>query len=100
MIEVRKGKWPKNSGISISGKTVGIVGYGDIGKNTALTSKALGLNIIVYDPGEISISDKKISHCQWPESIENCDFLIFTCALNSKNRHMFNANIIEKCNNL
>ena len=33
----------------------------------------------------------------WPEGLDDCDFLIFTCALNNLNRHMFNNNIIERC---
>ena len=44
--EIRKGVWPKNRGISISGKTVGLVGYGDIGKSAASRLVSLGMNVI------------------------------------------------------
>ena len=33
--EIRKGNWPKPSGISLGGKIIGIVGLGDIGLNIA-----------------------------------------------------------------
>ena len=32
---VRNGDWPKPRGMSLSGKTVALIGYGDIGKNAA-----------------------------------------------------------------
>ena len=49
--QVRAGEWPKNRGISISGKTVGVVGLGDIGRNVVTRCRALGLKVIAYDPG-------------------------------------------------
>lgn len=95
--EVRKGNWPKNRGISISGKTVGLVGYGDIGRSTASRLVALGMNVIAYDPGKLTIEDRGVSLASWPSSIEKCDFILFTCSLNDKNKHMFNKNVIELC---
>lgn len=95
--EIRKGNWPKNRGISLPGRTVGVVGYGDIGRNTALRALALQLNVIVYDPGMTAIEDAGITLSSWPQKIDECDFLIFTCALNSANHHMFNQSVIEAC---
>ena len=95
---VRAGAWPKNRGMSLSGKTVGVIGYGDIGQNTVNRCQAFGLNTIVYDPGVEEVGEK--SHlCSWPNEISNCDFLIFTCSLNSKNKHMLNSDILDQCKN-
>ena len=44
---VRAGQWPKPRGISLSGKTVALVGYGDIGKNTARRLLAADMHIII-----------------------------------------------------
>ena len=95
--EVRKGNWPKNRGVSISGKTVGLVGYGDIGRSAASRLVALGMNVIVYDPGKQIIEDKGISLASWPLSIELCDFILFTCSLNDKNKYMLNKDVINQC---
>lgn len=95
--EIRKGNWPKNRGISIAGKTVGLVGYGDIGRSAGLRLRALGMNVIAYDPGKAEISDEGVRLTTWPENIEHCDFIFFTCALNDKNKHMLNADILAKC---
>ena len=93
---VRAGDWPKNRGISLQGKTVGVIGYGDIGKNTVKRCQAFGLNTIIYDPA-INEVDKKTLVFPWPHNISQCDFLIFTCSLNEHNRHMFDASIIDQC---
>lgn len=95
--EIRKGNWPKNRGISIAGKTVGLIGYGDIGRSAALRLRALGMNVIAYDPGKKEITDEGVTLAQWPESIEMCDFIFFTCSYNKHNRHMFNRDVINKC---
>jgi len=95
--EIRKGNWPKNRGVSISGKTVGLVGYGDIGKSTASRLVALGMNVIAYDPGKKTIVDAGVTLASWPEMIEDCDFVLFTCSLNAKNKHMLNADVLAKC---
>jgi D-3-phosphoglycerate dehydrogenase len=44
--------WDKKSfvGDEIGGKTLGIIGYGNIGHETATRAVALGMNILAYDP--------------------------------------------------
>ena len=94
---VRDGAWPKNRGMSLHGKTVGIVGYGDVGRNTANRCQAFGLNTIVYDPAvtEETVADVRLS--TWPLEIGECDFLIFTCSLNDYNFHMLNEEVLSHC---
>jgi D-3-phosphoglycerate dehydrogenase / 2-oxoglutarate reductase len=45
-------KWDKKSftGDEIGGKTLGIIGYGNIGHETAKRATALGMNVLAYDP--------------------------------------------------
>ncbi len=94
---IRAGSWPKNRGMSLGGKTVGVIGYGDIGSNLSKRLNACDINVIAWDPGKTEISDSFVSLASWPESIEKCDFLVFTCALNDKNIHMLNSQVLEKC---
>lgn len=46
---VRRGEWKKMMGNQLSGKTVGIIGFGKIGKKTAELLALLGCKIIFYD---------------------------------------------------
>ena len=47
--EVRGGAWRQRYGVQISGKTVGIVGCGRIGKDMALILKAFGCRVLAHD---------------------------------------------------
>lgn len=88
---VKRGKWPKPRGISLAGRTLGIVGLGDIGRNLVGRAQASGLRIIGYDPGvDGAALPGDLRLAVWPERLGECDFIAFTCALNEQNRHMLN----------
>lgn len=92
---VRAGNWIKPAGISLAGKTVGVVGLGDIGKNTCSRLQAFGMNVIAYDPGiEGDAGLAGLERAAWPTRVAELDFLIFTCALNQHNHHMLNAEVL------
>lgn len=95
--EVRAGKWPKHPGVSLQGKTAGVVGLGDIGAQFTRRARALGLNVIGWDPA-IDISDHEGARVmRWPAGLEECDFLVFTCSLSKTNYHMLNRETLELC---
>ena len=50
--EVGAGRWPRtalSSGREIAGKTLGVVGFGDIGRRTARLGRALGMRVVGHD---------------------------------------------------
>jgi D-3-phosphoglycerate dehydrogenase len=95
--EIRAGAWPKNRGMSLLGKTVGVIGFGDIGKSFAKRAVALGMKPIIYDPGFKEVDANLGVLGAWPNQTNECDFLVFTCALNKHNYHMLNADVLSKC---
>lgn len=88
--------WPKPAGISLKGKKVGIIGYGDIGKNLCKRLQVCEMLVTIYDPF-INIDNIGVTHAVWPEKISEMDFLVFTCSLNANNRHMLNAITLQEC---
>lgn len=46
------GKWDRGAlnGLELSGQTVGIIGYGNIGRKVAAITKAIGMEVLAYDP--------------------------------------------------
>ena len=96
--QIREGGWPKYQGMSLAESVVGVVGYGDIGAKTAKRFSGIGANVIVWDPYVTEVDSKLICfERNWPNRIEDCDFLVFTCALTDSNRHMLSSKIINKC---
>ncbi len=48
--DTRGGGWSKLTGYEIEGKTIGIVGFGAIGKKVAQMAYGLGMKVLAYDP--------------------------------------------------
>jgi D-3-phosphoglycerate dehydrogenase len=93
--EIRKGGWPKPSGVSLSGKTMGIVGLGDIGKNIAKRANAHDLRIVGWDPFAKSLPGYIDLQKEWPSDVGSCDFLVFACALTKETYHLFNDSTLD-----
>jgi D-3-phosphoglycerate dehydrogenase len=91
---VRGGRWPKPRGISLAGRTLGLVGLGDIGRNLARRALAADMKIVAYDPFYTGALDDGISRANWPDRVGEADFLAFTCALTASNRHMLSAEVL------
>lgn len=94
--EVRAGRWPKPRGVSLKGKSAGVVGYGDIGRNTIHRLQSVGMKVFAWDPAFIDAPDTMVPIRAWPEGIGGCDFLVFTCSLTPTSRHMLNAVTLSK----
>ena len=90
--KVREGKWYKPQGIALKGKKVGLVGYGDIGKQTAKRLIASEMEVIVYDPYlKKEPFDSKFKFSKWPQYINQVDFIVINCALSSSSYHLLNS---------
>jgi D-3-phosphoglycerate dehydrogenase len=67
---VRDGRWAQRAGVSVGdldGATLGVVGYGRIGRRTASLAAAFGMGILAYDPVSEPPGDAP--------SVEHCDSL-------------------------
>lgn len=94
---VKTGAWIKPAGISLAGRTVALVGFGDIGRNTAKRLLASEMNIFTYDPFyKPSVGLEAIEHAVWPDRVSEADFIILTCALTKENRYMLNAEVLAQ----
>jgi D-3-phosphoglycerate dehydrogenase len=99
--ETRKGNWMKKSlmGSELSGKYLGIVGVGSIGRNTARIAKALRMNLIGYDPLPINrdfIKEVGLIKTDLDTLIESSDFITCHVPLTAQTRYMFNSNRLSK----
>ncbi len=94
---VREGNWPKPRGISLTGKTVALVGYGDIGKSAAKRMLAADMKVIAYDPvAKNSPELSNVKRAVWPDRLEEADFIVVTCSLTESSKHMINTEALGK----
>lgn len=94
---VRTGEWIKPPGISLAGKTVALIGFGDIGRNTAKRLLASEMKVIAYDPYyQPAKSLEAVESETWPHRLNEADFIVITCALTRDNFHMLNAEILSQ----
>ena len=51
-IEMISGVWPRqeSSGLEVRGKTIGLIGYGEIAQRTCVIAKSLGMKVVAFDP--------------------------------------------------
>jgi D-3-phosphoglycerate dehydrogenase len=94
---IRQGQWPKPRGISLAGKTVALIGFGDIGQSAARRLLAADMKVVAYDPfapdsPELAVVQRAV----WPQRIEEADFIVVTCALTPSSRHMLNAEVLAQ----
>jgi phosphoglycerate dehydrogenase-like enzyme len=94
---VRSGRWPKPTGISLEGRTVALIGYGDIGRNTARRLIAAEMRVVAYDPLlEMASPPHGIEVAAWPDRLDEADFIVLTCALTPQNRHLLNRDALSR----
>jgi D-3-phosphoglycerate dehydrogenase len=92
---IRQGHWPKPRGISLSGKTVALVGFGDIGKSTAKRLLAADMRVIAYDPvAPDSPELSAVMRAEWPQRVDEADFIVVTCSLTPSSRHMVSTGVL------
>ncbi len=94
---VRAGQWPKPRGVSLAGKTVALVGFGDIGKSAAKRMLASDMKVIAYDPNLANTTELgSVERAEWPDRLEEADFIVVTCALTESSRHLIDAESLAR----
>lgn len=99
--EMKKGNWIKKDlmGTELSGKYLGIVGVGNIGRNVGRIAKGLRMNIIGYDPYPIErdyIREVGLIVTDLNTLIQSADFITCHVPLLEETKHLFNAELISK----
>ncbi len=94
--EIREGNaWPKYPGCSLAGKTVALVGFGDIGRNIARRLLAAEMKLRVYDPFYSPIEGVDAEVLEWPQGLDEADFVVFSAPLNPSTHHLLSRAIVQ-----
>ncbi len=94
---VKNGLWQKASQFclldfpirELNGKTLGIVGYGELGRNVAQVAQAFGMRVLIAQrPGSTEIPDGRLPLV---ELLPQVDILTLHCPLTPQTRHLIGA---------
>jgi D-3-phosphoglycerate dehydrogenase len=95
---VHQGKWPRYSGVSLDGKTIGILGLGAIGKQLARRLSGFDCKIMAFDPfaDTAFAKDHSIVLASMDVVTELSDFLSLHLPLMPETRGMVNAAFLSR----
>jgi len=90
---VRDGKWENMYGVSLSGKTVGLVGFGRIGRRVGDRAKGFDCRVLAYDPfvDADAMSEAGAESKTLDEVLAESDFISLHLPANDETRAMINA---------
>jgi len=90
--QIRAGSWQReaNRGYELKGKTVGIIGYGFMGKSFARKLSGFEVNVIAYDKYKTGFSDQYAREVSMEEIVKHSDVLSLHIPLTAETNGMVN----------
>ncbi len=98
VLSTRAGQWPRLRGQTLAGSTVGLIGFGNIGKQVARKLAGFDCKVLVYDthPDAEFARECGIKLTSFDDVISNADFLSLHCSLVPDTHHLIDATCIAK----
>jgi D-3-phosphoglycerate dehydrogenase len=99
-VSTRAGKWEKNRfmGVEIFGKTLGVIGCGNIGSIVADRGIGLRMKVIAYDPylSEERAMQLGVEKVELDDLFRRADFITLHTPLTDKTRNIIDAAALKK----
>ena len=95
--EVRKGIWDRegNRGHELMGKTVGIFGYGNMGRSFAKRLAGFGVRVLAYDKYKLDFATDQVQEVMWEKVKAEADILSIHVPLTPETRDFFTLKELE-----
>lgn len=93
--DVKNREWIKPTGFELTGKKIGILGFGNIGKKVAQKAYGLGMKVYVYDVFHIEeniLNQYEAMQTSITQILENCDFITIHTPLTVYTENMISDN--------
>ncbi len=84
----------------LKNKSIGIIGFGKIGRQVAKIASAFNMTVYVCHPRPLTNSDKKKGYhrVSFSHLISYCDVITIHCPLTEDTKNMFNKDVFNRCN--
>ncbi|MEO5768945.1 MAG: hydroxyacid dehydrogenase [Polyangia bacterium] len=97
---MRQGVWEKKKfmGVELAGKTLGVMGMGNIGRQVAERGVGLKMRVIAHDPmlSSDAVLPPGIDQVSFKELVERSDFLTLHVPLTKDTKNLFDAAMLGK----
>jgi D-3-phosphoglycerate dehydrogenase len=100
-LSTKAGKWEKNRfmGVELTGKTLGLIGAGNIGSIVADRAQGLHMRVVAYDP---FLSEKRalaigVEKLELFDVLARADFITLHTPLTDDTRHILSREALAKC---
>lgn len=98
--QIRSGIWNReaNRGLEISGKTIGIIGYGNTGRAFAKCLSGFNCKVLAYDKNKKNFSDDYVQESSLEDIQNESDIISFHTPYDESTHHYLNEVFIKKMN--
>jgi D-3-phosphoglycerate dehydrogenase len=95
----RAGRWDRLKGTELRGKTAGIVGLGNIGREVARIARGIGMDALAYDPyvknDDPAAAALGVPLVKFAEVLARADFVSLHLPITSETRQMMNKDTFK-----
>ena len=97
---MKAGRWDRKAfaGVELQGKRIGVVGLGRVGREVAARCRALGMEVVAYDPfvAPALAEELQIPLLSFEQVIQGSDFLTLHTTLTKETRHLIGREVLAK----
>ncbi|MBO6898851.1 MAG: phosphoglycerate dehydrogenase [Shimia sp.] len=96
---IRQGEWPKGRFPGMTGKTMGVIGYGAIGQGVGQRARGLGMEVIANDPfmaETLDVAPDGAALVTFEALLEQADVICLCCNQSAENYHLINADTLAR----
>ena len=97
-LATKAGEWLRTPGLTLEGKTVGLIGFGAIGKQVARRLTGFGCTLMAYDPvpDEAAARDLEVELVSLAAVLSAADFLSMHCPVTPETKAMVDDAFLSK----
>lgn len=98
VVSTRKGEWDRSMGIELGGQTLGLIGFGRIGRQVAIRARAFGMNVLIADVVQDERAAAEIGgrYVSLDELLAGSDFVSLHAPSLPETRNLVNAATLGK----